>query len=94
VPKAGEVAVHVAPLAKREHLVDPYAGETLRMGLDRIQDRNRLAVAHADDEVDSLADMIEDGLGRTALLLERRPYAQWMGHIYTIDQEYSGRIPY
>src|SRR3712207_802911 len=91
VPEAGEVAVHVAPLAKREHLVDPYTGETLRMGLDRIHNRHRLAVAHADDEVDSLADMIEDTLGRTALLLKHRTYGQWMGHIYTIDQRCSGR---
>jgi hypothetical protein len=84
--------VHVTAFAKREHLVDPYTGEILRMGLDRIQDRHRLAIVHADDEVNSLADMIEDGFGRTALLLERRPYGQWIGHIYTIDQKCSRRI--
>src|SRR3712207_4602534 len=84
MPEAGEVAVHVAPLAKGEHLVDPYTGESLCVGLDRIQSRHRLAVALAADEVAALADMSEDGLARTALLLERRPYGQWMGLIYAI----------
>ena len=37
------------PLEKREYLMDPFTGRATPTAPDRIQDRDRLAVAHPDD---------------------------------------------
>jgi hypothetical protein len=52
--------------------VNADASEPLRALLDRVEDRHRLAVAQANDEVVALAEVVEHGLGRAALLGECR----------------------
>jgi hypothetical protein len=74
VAEARIVSVHVAPLAQRQHLVDPNIGQPVCPSLYRIENRDRLAVAKSGDEVGTLAKIVQHSFGRTALLVERRFY--------------------
>jgi hypothetical protein len=62
VAKPRDGALHVAALPKRQHLVDPHAAEPVAVGLDRVEQGNRLAVGQADDEIRALLDPLENRL--------------------------------
>src|SRR5215212_7227330 len=87
VAEAREVTMHVAPLPKREHLVDTDAGEPLRVGLDGVEDRDRFGVAHTGDNVTSLANVLNHGFRWATLLVERLSDRRWLrcGHFFFND---------
>jgi hypothetical protein len=76
MPEPFHVAVHVAAFAQGKHLVDRDAREPLRALLQRVDHRNRLAVAEPDDEVSPFTEVVEHVLRRATLRGERDRYAR------------------
>src|SRR3954468_20215569 len=76
MPEPFHVAVHVAAFAQGKHLVDRHPGEPLRPPLQRVNDRNRLAVAEPDDEVSPFTEVVEHVLRRSTFRGERDRYAR------------------
>jgi len=86
VAEAGEGTVHVAPLAKWKHLMDPHARQLLRVGLQGVEDRERLGVEHAGDEIVSLVDVFQYRLWLTPFLGQRRMDRRWVSHCLVPDR--------
>ena len=55
-------SVQVGTVVECVHLVDPDAAEPRRVGLDGVEDRDRLAVGERHDEICTVVDQIQDVL--------------------------------
>ena len=69
-------AVQVRPIVQGVHLVDTDARQLVGRALDRVEQRDRLAVGERHDQVGSRADVIEHSLGRYVAVCGHRrgPY--------------------
>ena len=58
-----EFAVQVGPIVDRVHLVHPDAVEAVGVGLDGVEQCDRLAVRQRHDDVSTGTEVVEHGLG-------------------------------